>query len=61
MTVAELLERMDSRELTEWGLLFGLKHDEDEERQQGEVIEHGRDDGPNPDDDDEDDDELIDG
>jgi hypothetical protein len=29
MTVAELLARADSRELTEWGVYFEQKHDEE--------------------------------
>lgn len=32
---------MDSRELTEWSLLFDIKADEEEARRAGGIIEHG--------------------
>lgn len=57
MPVVELLDRIDSRELTEWGLFFDLKNTEaipDEER----VVVHGLDDrGDDGDHEDDEDDE----
>lgn len=48
MPVVELLERLDSRELTEWDLFFRLKNDEADLRDDGlsedeiaDVIERG--------------------
>jgi len=42
MTVGELLDRADARELTEWQLLFEIKTEEDQRRRrvEDEVIEH---------------------
>jgi hypothetical protein len=65
MTRAEMLARVDSRELSAWWVLFEVQADEDARRQKtqrdlaesgdGIVIEHGR---RSPDDDDDADDDV---
>lgn len=49
-----MLEHMDSRELTEWGLLYALEAEEAEDRKHGGVVEHGLETLPPEDDSDDD-------
>jgi hypothetical protein len=49
-----MLEHMDSRELTEWSLLWEIKADEREAEKTGGIIDHGPRRRADPDDEDDD-------